>query len=96
MSIDEAVSVGVVPPTSFWVFEPSQAGAFFLTGAKFVSMGIGPSGEFCAIASNVEIVLVNQSKVNGVVNCTRFEDRVDSEFEVCEVHMVRMFLDMVG
>ena len=59
VSLDEAVSIGVISPMGLGVFEPSGTGAFSLTGAAFMSVGIGPGRDFGAIASYAEVVPVD-------------------------------------
>ena len=96
MSIDEALSVGVVSPVSFWVFEPSETGAFFLTFTAFLSVRISPCSDLGAIASSAEMIVVDKIQAYRTLHSTGFEYRVDAHFEICESEMVGMLPDMFG
>lgn len=96
MSVDEALSISVVSPVGFWVFEPSGAGASAFAVTEFVSVGVCPCFDLCAISCHVEVVPVDEAKLCGVINGTCFQDGVDPLFQVCESQVVGVFLDVCG
>ncbi len=96
MSLDEAIPIGVISPMGLGVFEPSGTGAFFFAGAAFVAVRVSPGLDLGAIASDVEVLPVDQAKLYGVVHGHGFEDGVDALFEVGESQLVGVLLDLVG
>ena len=61
-----------------------------------MSVGIGPSRDFGAIASYAEVVPVDQTKLYGAIYGNGFEDGVDALFEVGQTQMLGVLPDMVG
>jgi hypothetical protein len=51
-----------------------------VTGAELSAVGIGPSGELAAIASDVEIGKVNQAQLEGMSDKAGGEDGVENAF----------------
>jgi hypothetical protein len=96
VSIDKAIVVGIVSPMGMGVFEPSRAGAFFVTITLFVTVGIGPSRDLGAIAGDAQVVPVDQTPVDGRLHSQGMEEGVDALFQVGQTQVLGVFLDMVG
>ena len=96
MSIDETIPIGVISPVGCGIFEPSSTGAFLLTVAAFMSVGIGPGGDLGAISGHAEVVPVDQAKLYRAIYGQGLEEGVDASFQVGETQMVGVVLDMVG
>lgn len=87
VAIDPALAIVIPAPESQWITIRTKARAavcwFFalvVTGAELSAVGIGPSREFAAIASDVEIGKVNQAQLEGTSDKAGKEDGVEDAF----------------
>jgi hypothetical protein len=87
VAIDPALAVVIPAPKGQRITVRTQTRAavfeFFaliFTGAELFTVGIGPGGEFAAIASDVEVGKVNQAQLEGTSDKAGKEDRVKNAF----------------
>ena len=87
VAIDPALAIVIPAPESQWITIRTKARAavfwFFalvVTGAELSAVGIGPSWEFAAVASDVEIGKVNEAQLEGMSDKTGKEDGVENAF----------------
>ena len=87
VAIDPTLAIVIPAPESQRITIKAQARAavfrllaLIVTGAELFAVGIGPGGEFAAVASDVEIGEVNQAQLEGMSDKASKEDRLEGTF----------------